>query len=171
MPSGRVVWFTGLSGAGKTTLAQATYRELEARGIDAEVLDGDELRATLSKGLGFRREDREEHLFRVGYVARLLARHGVVVLVAAIAPYRAVREELRRSLPNFVEVYVATPLEVCEARDPKGLYRRARAGELRQMSGIDDPYEPPLAPEVICRTDLEPLSTSVRKILKVLECD
>jgi adenylylsulfate kinase len=130
-----------------------------------EWLDGDIARQHLSRGLGFSREDRDENIRRIGYVAELLSRNGVVVIVSAISPYRNVREEVRRSLGKFVEVYVHAPLEICERRDVKGLYRRARAGELHRMTGIDDPYEAPLAPEIECRTDLETVDQSVDKIL------
>src|SRR5262245_10009724 len=159
---GAIVWFTGLSGAGKTTIATRVYEELVARQIRAEVLDGDVMRQHICRGLGFSREDRIENMRRLGFVAHLLARNGVVALVSAVSPYRDTREEIRRGASvQFVEVYVSAPLEVCERRDPKGLYRRARAGELRQFTGIDDPYEPPLEPEIVCSTDRETIEMSV----------
>jgi adenylylsulfate kinase len=170
MTPGLTILLTGLSAAGKTTLCQAVARELQARGEAVEILDGDVIRRHLSKGLGFSRADREENLRRIAFVASLLNRHGVIVLVAAIAPYQAARDEMRRMLlGRFVEVYVNAPLAVCEARDPKGLYRQARAGELRGFTGIDDVYEPPTQPEVECRTDREPVEACVAKVLTAWE--
>jgi len=162
---GLTVWFTGLSGSGKTTLCRAVHERLAARGCRLELLDGDTVRKHLSKGLGFSREDRDENIRRIGFVAGLLTRNGVIALAAAISPYRAVRDEVRASIGDFVEVYVNAPLEVCEARDPKGLYRKARAGQLPAFTGIDDPYEPPLQPEVECRTDRETLEECIAKVL------
>jgi adenylylsulfate kinase len=166
---GVIVWFTGLSGAGKSTIAGRVLEGLVARGIKAELLDGDVMRQRISRGLGFGREDRDENIRRIAFVADLLARNGVVVLVSAVSPYRAIRDEVRRgaSVP-FVEVYVSAPLEVCEQRDPKGLYRKARAGELRQFTGIDDPYEPPMAPEIVCPTHEQTLEASADSVLGVL---
>jgi bifunctional enzyme CysN/CysC len=166
---GLTVWFTGLSGAGKTTITQAVYEKLWAKGLKVEVLDGDIVRSQLSKDLGFSKEDRDENIRRIGFIAQLLNRNGVIVLVSAISPYRAVREEVRRSVPNFLEVYVNAPLDVCEQRDPKGHYRRARTGELAHFTGVTDPYEAPLHPEVECRTDLESLSESAAMVLKAIE--
>ncbi|AEB12563.1 Adenylyl-sulfate kinase [Marinithermus hydrothermalis DSM 14884] len=166
---GVTVWFTGLSGAGKTTLARAIYDELKRRGHRVEILDGDVVRQYLTKGLGFSKEDRDENIRRIGFVAHLLTRNGVIVLVSAISPYRATREEVRRNIGDFIEVYVNAPLEVCEARDVKGLYKKARAGEIKNFTGIDDPYEPPVNPEVECRTDLESVEESVAKVLGKLE--
>jgi bifunctional enzyme CysN/CysC len=166
---GLTVWFTGLSGSGKTTLCNAVYERLAARGYKLELLDGDTVRKHLGKGLGFSREDRDENIRRIGFVAGLLTRNGVIALVAAISPYRAVRHEVRASIGDFVEVYVNAPLEVCEARDPKGLYRKARAGEIRGFTGVDDPYEPPLQPEVECRTDHENVAESVLKVLVAID--
>jgi adenylyl-sulfate kinase len=166
---GAIVWLTGLSGAGKSTIASSVCEDLIARGIKAELLDGDAMRDHISRGLGFSREDRDENVRRIGFVADLLARNGVVALVSAVSPYRAVRDEIRRGTAAwFVEVHVSAPLEVCERRDPKGLYRRARAGELPHFTGIDDPYEPPIAPEVVCSTDQETIETSVNKVLGAL---
>jgi adenylylsulfate kinase len=165
---GVAVWFTGLSGAGKTTLSCWVAEQLRTNGRRVEILDGDEVRRTLTRGLGFSKQDRDENIRRIGYVAHLLARNGVIVLVAVISPYRAVREEVRRLIGDFIEVYVNAPLEVCEQRDHKGLYRKARAGELKGFTGIDDPYEPPLAPEVECRTDLETVEESGAKVLAAL---
>jgi bifunctional enzyme CysN/CysC len=163
-----VVWLTGLSSAGKTTLAEQVFDRLRASGHKVELLDGDLVRQRLSKGLGYSKEDRDENIRRIGFVAELLARNGVTVIVSAISPYRALRAEVRRSIPSFVEVYVNAPLEVCEGRDVKGLYRRARAGELHGFTGVDDPYEAPLQPEVECRTDLETVEESGQKILDYL---
>jgi bifunctional enzyme CysN/CysC len=167
--SGLTVWFTGLSGAGKSTLCEAVRDRLAARGYRTDVLDGDVVRKHLSKGLGFSREDRDENIRRIGFVAGLLMRNGVIVLVAAISPYRSVREEVRASLGDFVEVYVNASLEVCETRDPKGLYRRARAGEMHGLTGVDDPYEPPVRPDVECRTDRESVEESVEKVIQAIE--
>ena len=166
---GVTVWLTGLSAAGKTTLGEALRERLASRGYRVELLDGDVVRRHLSKGLGFSKEDRDENIRRIGFVAELLTRHGVVVLVSAISPYRAVRDEVRARIGRFIEVYVNAPLEVCESRDIKGLYRKARAGEIRGFTGIDDPYEPPLTPEVECRTDLESVAESTEKVLQHLE--
>jgi len=166
---GLTVWFTGLSASGKTTLCRAVHERLAARGCRLEVLDGDTVRKHLSKGLGFSREDRNENIRRIGFVAGLLTRNGVIALAAAISPYRAVREEVRASIGDFVEVYVNAPLEVCEGRDPKGLYRKARAGQLPAFTGIDDPYEPPLQPEVECRTDRESLEECIAKVLSAID--
>jgi len=167
--NGLTLWFTGLSGAGKTTLNRAVYERLAQRGLPVESLDGDEVRRNLGRGLGFSKEDRDENIRRIGYVAGLLTRHGVLVLVSAISPYGAVREEVRQSIGEFAEVYVNAPVEVCEHRDVKGLYRRARSGELKGFTGVDDPYEAPQHPEVECRTDLETVEESVEKIMRYLE--
>jgi len=162
---GALVWFTGLSGSGKSTLAQAVFARLEAQGRAVEILDGDMVRAHLSKGLGFSREDRMENIRRIAFVGNLLASHGVVVLAPVIAPYRSTRDEVRRSSPCYIEVYVNAPLEVCEQRDPKGLYRRARAGEIANFTGLDDPYETPESPEVECRTHVDGVEACVEQIL------
>jgi bifunctional enzyme CysN/CysC len=165
---GAIVWFTGLSGAGKSTIAREVYNELWARGIKVEMVDGDEIRKDLSKDLGFSQEDRAENIRRIGVVAGLLARHGVVVLVSAISPYRAGREEARRRFPNFLEVFVNAPLSVCEERDPKGLYRKARNGLIPSFTGLDHPYERPISPEIECRTDQESLTECTHKVLSAL---
>lgn len=165
---GRIVWFTGLSGAGKSTLAEAVSKRLAGAGHAVELLDGDIVRNHLSKGLGFSPEDRAENVRRIAFVANLLARHGVIVLVPVIAPYRSIREEVRRLSPTYFEVYVNAPLDVCERRDPKGLYRRARAGELAHFTGVDDPYEAPEFPEIECRTDLENVEECAAKIVREL---
>lgn len=163
------VWFTGLSGAGKTTISWGVAKELRSRGYKLEILDGDVVRQTFTKGLGFSKKDRDENIRRIGFVAHLLTQNEVIVLVSAISPYRQVREEVRQRISDFIEVHVNAPLEVCEDRDTKGLYEKARAGEIKNFTGIDDPYEPPLNPEVECRTDLETPQESVAKVLACLE--
>lgn len=166
---GVTVWFTGLSGAGKTTISQVVAERLRSQGYKLEVLDGDIVRTNLTKGLGFSKEDRDENIRRIGFVSHLLTRNGVIVIVSAISPYRAVREEVRARVGSFVEVFVNAPLSVCEDRDVKGLYKRARSGEIKQFTGISDPYEPPANPEIECRTDLEDLEESVEKVLSTLK--
>ncbi|RCJ36847.1 adenylyl-sulfate kinase [Nostoc punctiforme NIES-2108] len=166
---GVTVWFTGLSGAGKTTICQFVEKELRIQGYRVEVLDGDAVRQNLCKGLGFSKEDREENIRRIGFVAHLLARNNVIVLVSAISPYREIREEVRQMTPFFIEVYVNASLEVCEQRDVKGLYKRARAGKIKHFTGIDDPYEIPLSPEVECKTNQESVAESATKVLEKLE--
>ncbi len=166
---GLTVWFTGLSSAGKTTLSQAVYQRLWAGGHRVEMLDGDEVRRHLSSDLGFSQQDRDENIRRIGFLAEMLTRNGIIALVSAISPYRSVREEIRQRIPNFVEVYVNAPLEVCEQRDVKGLYRKARAGEIAAFTGITDPYEPPVLHEVECQTDRESLGDSVEKVLRAIE--
>jgi adenylylsulfate kinase len=166
---GVTVWFTGLSGAGKTTIRMAVEEKLRAQGHKVEVLDGDIVRENLTKGLGFSKEDRDENIRRIGFVSHLLTRNGVIVLVSAISPYRDIRAEVRERIGDFVEVFVNAPLEVCEERDVKGLYKRARSGELKQFTGISDPYEAPLFPEIECRTDLETLEESAAKVLRQLQ--
>jgi adenylylsulfate kinase len=165
---GVTVWFTGLPSAGKTTIGRALAAELEEEGVECEVLDGDAVRTTLCKGLGFSKEDRDENIRRIGFVAGLLQRHGVVAIVSAISPYRAVRDELHERLVDFLEVYVNAPLAVCEQRDVKGLYGRARRGEITGMTGLDGPYEVPENPGVECHTDRETLEESVAKVKSVL---
>lgn len=169
MEKGFILWFTGLSGSGKTTITKALEPELKARGCKVEILDGDVVRTNLSKGLGFSQEDRDTNIRRIGFVAHLLSRNGVAVMTAAISPYRSIRDEIRAMEPNFVEVYITAPLEVCESRDVKGLYAKARAGEIKGFTGIDDPYEEPLNPEIICYTDRESVEESVKKVLSKLE--
>jgi adenylyl-sulfate kinase len=162
---GFVLWFTGLSGAGKSTLAGRIGAHLAQRGVAVEILDGDEVRENLSKGLGFSKEDRDTNIRRIGFVANLLAKHGVCAITAAISPYRAIRDEVRsKASAPFVEVYVDAPLEVVEKRDVKGLYAKARARLVPLMTGVDDPYEPPLAPEVVVHTGRESVEESVAKI-------
>ena len=166
---GFCLWFTGLSGAGKSTIANVVVDELRRRGHRVELLDGDEVRENLSKGLGFSKEDRDTNVRRIGWVAQVLARNGVVSVTAAISPYRNVRDEIRDHIDNFVEVYVDTPLEVCEDRDVKGLYAKARGGEIPEFTGVSDPYEPPLDPEVRVVTHDRPLAASVAQVLGYLE--
>jgi adenylyl-sulfate kinase len=166
---GFVIWFTGLSGAGKSTISNLIEARLRAAGAAVEVLDGDVVRTHLSKGLGFSKEDRDINIRRIGFVSELLARHGVIVIVAAISPYRAVREEVRSTIPNFVEVYVECPIEVLAERDVKGLYKKALAGEIPHFTGVSDPYEPPLNPEVTVDSARETPEESAGKIWATLE--
>ncbi|WP_135547334.1 adenylyl-sulfate kinase [Paenibacillus cymbidii] len=165
---GKVLWFTGLSGAGKTTTARAVASELAASGVACELLDGDELRETICKGLGFSREDRIENIRRVVYLSKLLSRHGVTVLVSAITPYREMREHAREQLPGYVEIHVDCALAECERRDVKGLYAKARNRQIERFTGISDPYETPERPELTIRTDLAPLEHNTRRILEWL---
>ncbi len=165
---GVTVWFTGLSGAGKTTISRQVEKQLREQEYKIEILDGDIVRTNLTKGLGFSREDRDTNVRRIGFVSQLLTRNGVIVLVSAISPYREIRDEVRNTIGEFIEVYVNAPLTVCEDRDVKGLYKRARAGEIQNFTGISDPYEPPLNPEVTCNTDKEELEESVAKVLNAL---
>ena len=163
---GLTLWFTGLSGSGKSTLAQYLTPKLREWGNKVEVLDGDEVRENLSKGLGFSKEDRDTNIRRIGYVANMLARNGVVAITAAISPYREIRREVReRAQAAFVEVFVLCPLEVVEERDPKGLYKKARAGIIKNFTGISDPYEDPERPEIVVDTSLETIEESAEKIL------
>ena len=160
---GLTVWFTGLSGAGKSTICRTVATELLAHGLQVEVIDGDIIRNHLCKDLGFSKQDRDENIRRIAFVSQLLTRNGAIVLVSAISPYRASRDEARRTIGNFMEVYVSTPLSVCETRDPKDLYKKARSGQIHGFTGIDDPYEPPLAPEIVCNTDQESTRESSSK--------
>jgi adenylylsulfate kinase len=166
---GFTLWFTGLSGAGKTTISEIVEKELKERGLRVEVLDGDIVRTNLSKGLGFSREDRNVNVLRIGFVANLLTRNGVAVIVSAISPYKEARDQVRRRIIDFVEVFVDVPLEVAAERDVKGLYKKAFAGEIEQFTGVSDPYEPPVAPDLILKTDEETPEESARKVLEKLE--
>ncbi len=165
---GLTIWLTGLPSAGKSTIAQELAKRLEVQGYPVEVLDGDEIRLRLSKGLGFSKADRDEHIRRIAYVARLLTQAGAFAIVAAISPYRSLRDEARAEVQRFMEVYVTCPLEECIKRDVKGLYEKALRGEIRNFTGVSDPYEPPLRPEVTVETHRERLEESVAKILRAL---
>ena len=166
---GFTLWFTGLSGAGKTTIAEIVEHELKERGRQVEVLDGDIVRTNLSKGLGFSREDRNINVLRIGFVANLLTRNGVAVIVSAISPYKEARDQVRRRIIDFVEVFVDVPLEVAAERDVKGLYKKAFAGEIEAFTGVSDPYEPPVAPDLVLKTDEEEPQESARKVIEKLE--
>ncbi len=167
---GFTIWFTGLSGSGKTTLSKMVESELRRRGVEkVELLDGDVIRTHLSKGLGFGKEDRDTNIKRIGFVCSLLSRNGVVTIAAAISPYRDVRDFNRKEIGDFVEIYCKCPVEVCIKRDVKGLYKKALAGEIKNYTGIDDPYEEPLNPEVVLETDREMPEESVKKIIQKLE--
>jgi adenylyl-sulfate kinase len=161
---GFTLWFTGLSGAGKSTISERIYDRLKTEGAKVELLDGDIVRTHLSKGLGFSKEDRDTNVRRIGFVSDLLSRNGVIALVAAISPYREIREEVRGRIGNFVEVYVHCPIEVLADRDVKGLYRKALAGEIDSFTGVSDPYEPPANPEVAVDSSKESVDASVDKV-------
>ena len=169
MSNGTVIWLTGLSGAGKTTLASALKNELTAAGHRVETLDGDEVRENLSRGLGFSKEDRDTNVRRIGFVARLLARNGVIVLASAISPYRQSRDDVRQSVESdgaqFVEVFVRAPLSVLVERDVKGLYKKALAGEIKNFTGVSDPYEAPLAPDLLVDSSVETVEESAARLL------
>ena len=166
--TGFTLWFTGLSGSGKSTLADHLTPILKDRGVPVEVLDGDEVRENLSKGLGFSKEDRDTNIRRIGYVANMLSRNGVCAITAAISPYSAVRDEIRGMTMTFVEVYVEAPLAVVEERDTKGLYKKARAGIIKNFTGVSDPYEAPETPEITVHTGDESIEDSAEKILAYL---
>ncbi len=165
---GFILWFTGLSGSGKSTLAEYLTPILRERAVKVEVLDGDVVRTNLSKGLGFSKEDRDTNIRRIGFVAGLLARNGICGMTAAISPYAEIRDEIRAQTENFVEVYVEAPLEVVESRDTKGLYKKARAGEIKNFTGVSDPYEAPEHAEVTVHTGDESIEVSAEKILDYL---
>ena len=170
LAQGLTVWLTGLPSAGKTTIAHALEKRLLAEGHRVEVLDGDVVRTHLTRGLGFSREDREENVRRIGFVAHLLARNGVVVVVSVISPYRTVRDDVRElHAGRFFEVHVATPVEVCAERDVKGLYAKQRAGEITGLTGVDDPYEPPLRPEAVVHTEFQTVEQSVETLWQALQ--
>jgi adenylylsulfate kinase len=166
---GFVLWLTGLSGAGKSTVAAKLGPALAERGHRVELLDGDEVRTNLCQGLGFSREDRDTNIARIGYVAGKLAKHGVAVLVAAISPYRQARDLVRAEVDNFVEIHVAAPVSTCAERDVKGLYAKALSGEIKHFTGVSDPYEPPLAPEIVLHTEAETVDESVEQVIAWLE--
>jgi adenylyl-sulfate kinase len=169
MHKGFTLWFTGLSGSGKSTISAMVERRLRELGAKVEVLDGDVVRTHLSKGLGFSKEDRDINIRRIGFVCELLSRNGVIAIAAAISPYRAVRDEVRARIGNFVEIYVECPLDVLVERDVKGLYKKALAGEIAQFTGVTDPYEPPLHPEVTVNSSRETPEESVERIWATLE--
>ena len=166
---GFTLWFTGLSGAGKTTLARQVEARFRATGLKVELLDGDVIRTNLSKGLGFSAEDRDTNIRRIGFVCDLLSRNGVIAIASAISPYRAIRDELRGKIGNFVEVFVSVPIKVAIERDVKGLYKKAIAGEIKNFTGISDPYEEPLQAEIVVETDKEEEAESLTKIYARLE--
>jgi adenylyl-sulfate kinase len=169
MHKGFTLWFTGLSGAGKSTISEIISGRLRDHGAKVEVLDGDVVRTNLSKGLGFSKEDCDTNIRRIGFVCDLLSRNGVIAVAAAISPYRAVREELREKIPNFVEVYAHCPLDVLVTRDIKGLYKKALAGDIKQFTGISDPYEPPGKPEVMIDSSRETPIQSADRVWSKLE--
>ena len=169
MNKGATIWFTGLSGAGKSTIAQRLAEILAEQGYNVEVLDGDVIRTNLSKGLGFSKEDRDANIRRIGFVSKLLTRNGVISIVAAISPYRDVRDEVREDIGDFVEVFVHCSMEELIKRDVKGLYAKAIRGEIPNFTGVSDPYEEPLHPEVTIHTDREDVEESVEKVLAALE--
>jgi adenylyl-sulfate kinase len=173
MHKGFILWFTGLSGAGKSTLSEQLVQQFRSQGFKVELLDGDEVRTNLSKGLGFSKEDRDTNIRRIGYVARLLARNGVIAITAAISPYAEIRDEVRASAAEndvpFVEVFANATIEALTERDVKGLYKKALAGEIKNFTGISDPYEAPVSPEIEVRTDTETVEESAAKILNYLK--
>jgi len=169
MASGITLWFTGIPSSGKSAIARRVRDLLADRGLPVELLDGPEVRQSLSRGLGFTREDREENVRRIGYVAQLLSRNGVIAICAAVSPYRATRDEIRRHVTNFVEIYVECPVPVAESRDTEGLYAKARAGVIDDFTGVSDPYEPPEKPEVHIQSDRESIDQSAAKVVKTLE--
>jgi adenylyl-sulfate kinase len=169
MNKGFTLWFTGMSGAGKSTLANLLAEELRRRAHRVEVLDGDEIRTHLSKGLGFSKEDRDTNIRRIGFVAKLLSRNGVVAISAAISPYRDVRDELRREHERFFEVFMTCTIEKLTERDVKGLYKKALAGEIKNFTGISDPYEPPKNPDLVIDSGTESVDESLNKLIASLE--
>jgi len=166
---GLTIWFTGLSGSGKTTLSRKVEEVLLERGMKVEVLDGDVVRTNLSKGLGFSKEDRDTNIRRIGFVCKLLTRNDVVAIAAAISPYRAVRDENRKLVGSYVEIFCKCPITVLKERDPKGLYEKAEKGEIKHFTGVDDPYEEPLDAEIVVETDKDTVEQSISKIIKTLE--
>jgi adenylyl-sulfate kinase len=167
--TGATIWFTGLPSSGKSTIARVVFQRLIDRGLAVELLDGAEVRESLSRGLSFSKEDREEHIRRIGYVAKLLSRNGVIAICAAVSPYRATRDEVRRNTKRFVEVYVECPVEVAERRDTDGWYARARRGEVEEFTGVNAPYEPPVSPEVHIHSDRESIEDAAANVLSRLE--
>ena len=169
MSNGFTLWFTGMSGAGKSTLANLLADELRARGHLVEVLDGDEIRTHLSKGLGFSKEDRDTNIRRIGWVCRLLARNGVIAISAAISPYREIRDEVRAMHDRFFEAFVECPIPTLAERDVKGLYKKALAGEIKNFTGVSDPYEAPLHAEIVLNSETETKEESLARLLAALE--
>jgi adenylyl-sulfate kinase len=167
--AGITIWLTGLPSSGKSTIARELFQRLRARGLPVELLDGEEVRESLSRDLGFSRADREENVRRIGYVAKLLSRNGVLVICAAVSPYRATRDEVRRNVRHFVEVYVECPVDVAAVRDTEGLWARAQHGEIEEFSGVNAPYEPPEAAEVHVRSDREAPEAAAARIIRALE--
>lgn len=166
---GVTLWFTGLPSSGKSTIARLLERHFRKHKIRTELLDGDVIRTNLNKGLGFSKEDRDTNIKRVGFVCQLLTRNDVAAIVSVVSPYRETRDAVRRTIGSFVEVYVKTSVSECEKRDVKGLYKKARAGEITGFTGVDDPYEEPLHAEVVCETEKETPEESLAKVLKALE--
>jgi adenylyl-sulfate kinase len=167
--SGATVWFTGIPSSGKSAIAREVFKRLLNRGLPVELLDGSGVRESLSRGLGFSRDDREEHNRRIGYVAKLLSRNGVVAICAAVSPYRETRDEIRRNTTHFVEVFVDCPVDVAEGRDREGWYARARRGEVEQFTAVNAPYEPPAAPEVHVHSDRESIADAAARVIGTLE--
>jgi adenylylsulfate kinase len=165
---GLTIWFTGLPCSGKSTISQLVFDQLRRTGVKAELFDGDAVRQNLTRGLGFSKEDRDENIRRIGYMCQVLTRNGVIAIAAAISPYRAVRGELRSLITPFIEIYVNCPLEVCKQRDSKGMYKRALAGQLANFTGVSDPYEEPLAPELVLYTNDERPEECSRRVLELI---
>ncbi len=168
MKKGSVVWFTGLPCSGKSTLAHLLHESLEGQGVSSEIFDGDIVRQRLTKGLGFSKKDRLENVRRIAFVAHLLARYGVISIVAAISPYQEARAEIRKEFETYIEIFVDCPLEVCQERDVKGMYKKARDGEIQHFTGVSDPYEIPTHPDLVLKTSLEPQTESLARILSFL---
>ncbi|MDQ3520119.1 MAG: adenylyl-sulfate kinase [Gemmatimonadota bacterium] len=169
MSAGATLWFTGLPSSGKSTIAREVEAILLRRNLSVELLDGPEVRQSLSRGLGFSRDDREENLRRIGYVAKLLSRNGVIAICASVSPYRATRNEIRERVTNFIEIFVDVSLAVAERRDSEGLYARARSGAIEEFTGVTAPYEPPESPEVHIQSDRESVESAAGKVVKTLE--
>lgn len=167
--SGATLWFTGIPASGKSTIARHVYGILQSRGVAVELLDGSEVRQSLSRGLTFSREDREEHVRRMGYVAKLLSRNGVVAICVAVSPYRSTRDEVRSNVTNFIEVFIDCPVGVAESRDTEGIYAKARRGQIEEFTGVNAPYESPDRPEVHIRSDRETPEVAASKVVTTLE--
>jgi adenylyl-sulfate kinase len=169
MHKGFALWLTGLSGSGKSTLSERIYQRLVASGAKVELLDGDEVRTHLSKGLGFSKEDRDTNVRRIGFVAELLAKHGVIAITAAISPYIETRAAVRERIENFVEIFMDCPIAVLAERDVKGLYKKALAGEIPHFTGVSDPYEPPVSPDVRVDSSTEDIAVSEERVWALLK--